>query len=219
MEIKDVLDIFEGRESIRVYDLEKPLEQEKLETILKAGILSPSSVGFEPWKFIVVQDREILESLKDLGFGIKTQFETASAVVFICAMKDANFANPTILNHLLTVKGYPEKIIPKLEENYTAFFRNDLKIEGNEKAMFDWACKQTYIALGNMMTAAQMLGVQSCPVEGFNYDKMNELLIEKGILDDPDYALSVIMSLGYEAPAKKRPKTRRTFDSVVKLIK
>ncbi len=176
-------------------------------------------MGFEPWKFIVVQDREILESLKDLGFGIKTQFETASAVVFICAMKDANFANPTILNHLLTVKGYPEKIIPKLEENYTAFFRNDLKIEGNEKAMFDWACKQTYIALGNMMTAAQMLGVQSCPVEGFNYDKMNELLIEKGILDDPDYALSVIMSLGYEAPAKKRPKTRRTFDSVVKLIK
>ncbi len=45
MEIKDVLDIFEGRESIRVYDLEKPLEDEKLEAILKAGILSPSSVG------------------------------------------------------------------------------------------------------------------------------------------------------------------------------
>lgn len=219
MEIKDVLSIYEGRESIRVYDLEKALEDEKLEAILKAGILSPSSVGFEPWKFIVIQDREILESMKDLGFGIKTQFETAGAVVIICAMNDARFSNPTIVNHLLTVKGYPEKVIPKLEERYNAFFKDDLAIDDNPKAIYDWACKQTYIALGNMMTAAQMLGVQSCPIEGFNYAKMNEALVEKGLLSDPDYSVSVIMSLGYQTEPGKRAKTRRAFDDVVTWIK
>lgn len=215
----EVLDIFEKRESIRVYDLEKPVEEEILKTILQAGILSPSSVGFEPWKFIVVQDRNILESLKHLGFGIKEQFETASAIVFICCLKDGRFSNPLIRNHLMEVKGFPERVLPKMEVRYDSFFKNDMAIDDNPRAIYDWASKQTYIALANMMTAAQMLGVQSCPIEGFNYKQMDKALRENHLNDDDNYQISVILSLGYQVEKGKRPKTRRMFDDVVKWVK
>ena len=54
---------------------------------------------------------------------------------------------------------------------------------GPEYSLFDWSCKQTYIALANMLTAAAELGIDSCPIEGFSRTAVEEMLTKEGILD------------------------------------
>ena len=67
----------------------------------------------------------------------------------------------------------------------------------NEKKMFDWASKQTYIALANMMTSAALVGIDSCPIEGFHEAKVNALLQEKFGVDTTKYGLSYMVAFGY----------------------
>lgn len=66
---------------------------------------------------------------------------------------------------------------------YEKFQKDDIAILDNERTLFDWASKQTYIALGNMMTGAKMLGIDSCPIEGFDYKAVNQLLADEGLFD------------------------------------
>ncbi len=79
----------------------------------------------------------------------------------------------------------------------------------NEKSIIDWASKQTYIALGNMMTAASSIGIDSCPIEGFDPEGAKEILSEKFGVDMNKYAISHMLALGYRKnpqPEKKRQK-------------
>ncbi|EOS53496.1 hypothetical protein C812_04047 [Paenibacillus barengoltzii G22] len=55
-----------------------------------------------------------------------------------------------------------------LKGNYKTFQESDFRLLESDRAMFDWACKQAYIALDNMLTAAALIGVDSCPIEGFD---------------------------------------------------
>nr|WP_239305568.1 nitroreductase family protein [Aggregatibacter segnis] len=78
------------------------------------------------------------------------------------------------------------------------FFRQYSQFEGvfadNPRAFYDWACKQSYIALGNMLTSAAMIGIDSTPIEGFPYAKMEALLAEKGLFDTKEFKVSVVVA-------------------------
>ena len=81
--------------------------------------------------------------------------------------------------------------------------------------MYDWASKQTYIALGNMMTTAALLGVDSCPMEGFDLDKVTEILADEGILDTEHFGISVMVGFGYRAEEPAHGKVRQNKDDVI----
>ena len=99
-------------------------------------------------------------------------------------------------------------------ERYGNFQKNDMKILESDRALFDWASKQTYIALGNMMTGAAMLGIDSCPIEGMNYEAVNEVLISAGLFDPEEYGVSVAVTFGYRA-REIAPKSRRSIEDLV----
>ncbi len=81
--------------------------------------------------------------------------------------------------------------------------------------MFDWASKQSYIALGNMLTAAAMIGIDSCPIEGFIKEKAEVLLREKLGVDTEKYGLSYMVAFGYRKENPKRPKSRRNIKDII----
>ena len=81
-----------------------------------------------------------------------------------------------------------EGYISKTED----FQKNDFNLLESDRALFDWASKQTYIALGNMMTAAAQIGIDSCPVEGFNYKEIHRILEEEGLLENGSFDISRI---------------------------
>lgn len=106
-------------------------------------------------------------------------------------------------------------MIEQMSEKTSAFQNDNLHLYESERALWDWASKQTYIVLGNMMTSAAFLGIDSCPIEGFQYDEVSRILTEKGYFDDAEYAPSVMVAFGYREEDPKRAKTRRSKEEVI----
>ena len=77
---------------------------------------------------------------------------------------------------------------------------------------------QRYIALGNVLISAAMIGIDSTPIEGFPYATIEALLAEKGLFDTKEFKLSVMAAFGYRKQ-EPRTKTRQSFEQVVKFVK
>ncbi|RXI98700.1 NAD(P)H-dependent oxidoreductase [Anaerobacillus alkaliphilus] len=216
---QQILEAFQFRHATKKFDPDKKISEDDFQFILETARLSPSSIGIEPWKFIVIQNEELRTKLKEVTWGAQGQLPTASHFVAILArtMLDTKYDSDYIYDHLREVKGFPEEIIPRIHERYKAFQEDDLHLLDSERTMFDWASKQTYIALANMMTAAAQIGIDSCPIEGFNYDAVHQLFKQEGLLEGGHLDISVMVAFGYRVE-DPRPKTRKETDQVVKWI-
>lgn len=212
----DVLNAFHYRASTRSYDGNKKISDEDFHYILELGRLSPSSVGSEPWQFIVLQNPALRQAIKPFCWGIPTM-ETSSHIVVILAKKNARYDSEFLLESMRR-RGVPEEQMEATINKYREFQVNDSKVAANERTLFDWASKQTYIALANMMTGAAMIGVDSCPIEGFDYDKVNQILAEAGLFDPNEWGISVMCTFGYR-DKEIRKKARKSFEEVVKFVK
>ncbi len=214
---QQVLDAFWNRHAVRRYDPTKKIPREDMDYILETARLSPSSVGMEAWRFVVLEDEKLRDAVKPLAWGAGKQLETASHFVLLIAKKHVRYDEPLIQDTLkkrnLSAEEYAAAV-----ERYASFQKHGLKILENERAMLDWSAKQTYIAMGNMMTAAIMIGIDSCPIEGFDHSAVNELLAEAGVIDPADEALVSMISFGYRAFEPRRPKQRKSTDQVISWI-
>ncbi len=163
---EQVLSAFKNRKSCRHYDAARKISAEDFQFILELGRLSPSSVGSEPWRFVVVQNPEIRQAIKLFSWGMADALDTASHLVVFLAKKNARFDSPFMLESLKRRGVTEPDAVEKSLARYQAFQADDIKILDDSRALFDWCCRQTYIALANMMTGAAMAGIDSCPVEG-----------------------------------------------------
>lgn len=208
------------RHACKVFDASKAVSEDDFHTILEAGRLSPSSFGFEPWDFLVIQNRELREAMLPHCWGGQSQLPTASHVVAILARRpeaispDCAYVQTTIMHQ---TQHLPEEMATMRVEKYRAFLKEDFAYAGNERAGFEWAARQCYIALGNMMTAAALLGIDSCPMEGFNKAEMEKLFEERGLLDSRIFGLAVMVAFGHRIK-EPRPKTRRAESCVVRWV-
>ena len=99
---------------------------------------------------------------------------------------------------------------------YQKFQEHDFQIEG-DRQISDWCARQAYIALGNMMTAAAMMEIDSCPIEGFEMEKTVAVLERHFGVDPKLYRPAVQIAFGYRVN-EPRPKTRRALDVVVRWV-
>ncbi|MCF7521156.1 nitroreductase family protein [Neisseria sp. ZJ106] len=211
---KQILAAFKYRKSCRHYDPERKISQEDFNFILELGRLSPSSVGSEPWQFLVIQNPELRQAMKPFAWGMLNALDTASHIVVILAKKNARY-DSEFLRESMVRRGVtdPEQIAATLEK-YRNFQQTDIDILNSERSLFDWACRQTYIALANMMTGAAMAGIDSCPIEGFNYEAMNRLLAGQGLFDPAEWGVSVAVTFGYRT-RDIADKNRKAAEEVV----
>ncbi|WP_046176770.1 NAD(P)H-dependent oxidoreductase [Domibacillus indicus] len=216
---QDILHAFEFRHATKEFDPKKKIAKEDFEVILEAARLSPSSVGYEPWKFLIVQNSDLREKLREVSWGAQGQLPTASHFVIILArtIKDTKYDSEYVKNQMLNVKKFPAEVFDKIKDRYKSFQEEDLNLLENERTMLDWAGKQTYIALANMMTTAALLGIDSCPIEGFHFEKVQKLLEEENLLEDGHLAVSVMAAFGYRKN-EPRPKTRKEMKDIVQWI-
>ncbi len=213
----DILKTFHFRHACKEFDAEKKIAEDDFRTILETGRLSPSSFGFEPWYFLVVQDTALREKLRKFTWGGQKQLPTASHVVVILARKSRfmRYDSEYIADLMRNVHKLPEAVIKKRTEIYKKFQENDFKLLESERALFDWACKQTYIALGNMMTSAAMLGIDSCPIEGFEYDKAEKALAKDFAIDTDEFGISCMVTFGFRVK-EGREKTRQSTENITR---
>ena len=213
---QQVLDGFHYRASTRSYDPTRKISDEDFNYILELGRLSPSSVGSEPWQFLVIQNKALREKLKPVSWGMATQIDDASHIVAILAKKNARY-DSDFLRESMIRRGLTEEQQPMALEKYRKFQMEDTTIGESERTLFDWASKQTYIALANMLTGAALVGIDSCPIEGFNYAEVNKILAEAGAFDPNEWGVSVMATFGYRAKEIK-PRLRQPMEKIVKWI-
>ncbi|WP_240754625.1 nitroreductase family protein [Parasulfuritortus cantonensis] len=103
------------------------------------------------------------------------------------------------------------------EKVYRKFQESDFRLLDSERALFDWSCKQAYIALADMMTGAAMIGVDSCAIEGYDQGEAEAVLAGAGVLDTREWGLAVMVAFGYRV-APPSAKVRQAMADVVRWV-
>ncbi|HOY69737.1 MAG TPA: NAD(P)H-dependent oxidoreductase [Methylotenera sp.] len=211
----EILDAFNFRHACKEFDANKIVAKTDMDFILETARLSPSSFGFEPWHFIVVQDAKLREKLKNGAWGATKKLETASHFVVCLAMKSYFLGadQPYIEHFMKNVQHLPDDMIRLRSQFYRDFQKSDFDLSDDRK-LFDWASKQCYIALGNMMTAAALIGIDSCPIEGFNQTTTDAILKEDFGINTQQYGIAYMVAFGYRINPPKA-KTRRLASEVI----
>jgi len=215
----DILAAYQYRHACKEFDPNNKISKEDFNFILETGRLSPSSFGFEPWKFIVVQNKEIREKIKTVSWGAQKQLPTASHFVIILSRtkEHLNYDSEYVQSFMKNVQNLPDDVIATKSKFYEDFIKHDFKLEESNRLFFEWGARQTYIALGNMMTAASMIGIDSCPIEGFKKEAVEDILKKEKLIPQTGFGISCMVAFGYRIQ-DPRPKTRQTLDAIVEWV-
>lgn len=214
---KEMLEIFNRRYACKKYNKTKVVSDEDFMAIIEAGRLSPSSFGLEPWKFILVKNEEMLNDMREFAWGAINSLNGASHIVMVLARKGVTGDSEYFERIGKKIKNISEENLKIRKEFFTKFQKEHFKLLESERALFDWASKQTYITMVNMMNMAAALGIDSCAIEGFNKEIAEKYFSEKGVFDLKEYGISYFVSFGYR-DEEITPKTRRKLSEVYEVV-
>lgn len=211
-----IIEAFMFRHACKEFDDTKKISDADFEFILETARLSPSSFGLEPWKFLVIQNPALREKFLPVTWGGGKQIPTSSHLVLTLAKKSyfMKYDSDYIADFMKNVQNLPDDVIAPRQKIYQQFQERDFNLLESERAMTDWAIHQTYIALGNMMTAAAMIGIDSCPIEGFNRQQLESLLAQEIGLNLEQFSVAYLVAFGYRKNQPKA-KNRQAIDKVV----
>ncbi len=211
----DILNAFMFRHACKEFDSEKKISKEDFTFILETARLSPSSFGFEPWHFLIIQKRKLRETFLKVAWGGQKQFPTASHLLFALVKKSyfMRYDSDYIQNFIKEIQQLPQDIIKMKSDFYKTFQKSDFDLLTSERTLTDWATRQTYIPLANMMTAAAMIGIDSCPMEGFDRKKMDSLLASKLNIDTDKFSMAYALAFGYRK-VEPPQKTRQDIEAI-----
>ncbi len=198
------------------YDPNRRISQKDWEVLVEVGRLAPSSVGLEPWKMLLLKNERMKEDLKPMAWGALSSLEGASHFVIYLARKGVTYDSDYVKKVMHEVKKRDYDTNSRFAQIIKNFQENDMKLN-SERSLFDWASKQTYIQMANMMMAAAMLGIDSCPIEGYDQEKVEAYLEEKGYLNTAEFGVSVMASFGYRNQ-EITPKTRWKTEVIYEVI-
>ena len=206
------IDHLKWRYATKKFDASKKIAPDNLEKIKEAIQLSASSYGLQLYKVLIIEDPLIREQLKTASWG-QDQITDASHLIVFCNYTHVEDAHVDDFLHRTA-------ITQNIEMNNLSEYGNFMK--GKIKAMtalesFHWTVRQTYLALGNLLSACAELKIDSCPMEGFEADKYNAILglTEKGL------NAAVIATIGYrshEDHTQHRPKVRKPLEELFEAV-
>jgi nitroreductase len=191
----DLLDALTWRYATKKFDPTKVISAETWSALEDALVLTPSSYGLQPWKFVVVTSPELKEKLRPLSWN-QAQVTDCSHYVVFTIKKNLTAADvDSFVARTAEVRSVPVESIA----GYRNMMVSDVVNGARSFNVNEWATRQTYIALGNFMTSAALVGVDTCPMEGIepvNYDKTLNLA-------EAGYATVVACAAGYRAEDDK----------------
>jgi nitroreductase len=167
-----LLEALEWRYATKTFDRTKKINKETWEALEKTLILTPSSYGAMPYKFVVVETQEIKDQLTAVSYGQTQVSDCSHHVVFLAKEKMDTDHLRKYIEHTASVRGLKVEDL----QGYEKMMVSNLVERMTPEQSFKWASNQAYIALGNFMTAAAVLGVDACPFEGINPAKYDEIL-------------------------------------------
>jgi nitroreductase len=206
---EQLLDRLNWRYATKQFDPNNKINAQDWATLEDALLLTPSSGGLQPWKFVVVTDPAVRAKLLPASYG-QAQITDASHLVVFAAKKNFSEADvDAFINHSASARGVSVESLA----TFRGMLVGGIVQAMNEPARDAWARNQAYIALGNLLTSAALLGIDACPMEGFDRAQYDEILG----LNKQGFASAVIATLGYRAASDQyagAPKVRFAKEQV-----
>ena len=203
VEAKVLVEALTWRYATKAFDPAGKISTEDWAALEQSLILSPSSYGLQPWKFLVITDPALREQLKAHSWNQRQVTECSHFVVFAGQTDISEQDVQRWVERIAQVRGLP----PEQMNGYRDIMVGDL-VKGPRHAWIrEWTARQAYIALGTFMTSAALLGIDTCPMEGIDPAKYDETLK----LSAAGYRTLCACAAGYRAADDKYaglPKVR-----------
>ena len=185
----DFTEVMDFRHACKQFDDTKKIGDTEMTLILEAGRKSPSSFGQEPWKFLVITDQTRKSNLRPLCRD-QLQITSCSHLVIVLAAIWQVRPDSGIPQQRFARRPLPKEKI----DAYIALYSEHLSdtLSSDEKT-YDWTAKQCHIAAANMMTGAASIGIDSCPIGGFEKKKLDAALG----LDTAQWQTALVLPFGY----------------------
>jgi nitroreductase len=184
------LESLNWRYATKKFDSKKIISDEDLDTLLEAIRLSPSSYGLQPYHVFVIKDKELREKLKPASWG-QSQITDASHLIIFA--NNTSFDGDLIDNYLTNISNTRDVDLDNLQA-YGDFMKSKL-VDLPKNSKETWTARQTYLALGNLLSAAASLKIDACPMEGFDPQTYNDLLG----LKEKNLNTAVVAAIGYRS--------------------
>ncbi len=191
----DLIEHLQWRYATKKFDATKTIPPAIWTALEDTLVLTPSSYGLQPWKFLVITNKQLREQLQPLSWNQAQVTDCSHFVVFTIKKNLTADHIDRFIARTAKVRGINEESIA----SFRKIMVDNVVYGSLSLTVNEWAARQVYISLGNFMTSAAMLGVDTCPMEGLepaNYDKLLGLP-EKG------FATVVACAAGYRSEEDK----------------
>jgi nitroreductase len=207
--VNEYLEALNWRYATKKFDADRTLSEDQVEQLLEAVRLSASSYGLQPYKVLLVRDPEVRARLQPACWN-QPQVTQASHLLVLASPTDfGGELIDTYLDEVAGSRGIPREGL----SGYGDFMKSKLLgLSAREKS--EWAARQAYIALGNLLAAAAFLQIDTCPMEGFVPQQVDEILglPEKGL------TATLIIPVGYRSGEDATQHARKVRRPAAEMI-
>jgi nitroreductase len=203
------MDAMNFRHACKIFDETKKISDDDIHFILECGRKSPSSFGMEAWKCLVITNEELKAKLRPACWD-QVQITSCSHLVIVLAGIESVKVQSGEVEKRFARRNMPQESLDMYMGLYASHLESTLSSDEN---IYCWTSKQTYIAAANMMTGAAFIDIDSCPIEGFEKEKVEEILN----LDTTKFQVAMLLPFGYRLN-EQSAQLRLPFDDVVEFI-
>ncbi len=194
----DTLDAIQLRRAVKAYDPSHVMPDHEITQLLELTALSPTAFNLQHWRFVIIEDPDLRQQLRAIAWD-QSQVTDSSLLIVLCADLKAwekspqrywKNADPAVQNFIL----------PAIDNYY----------RGNDQTQRDEALRSCGIAAQTLMLAAKAMGYDSCPMDGFDFDRAAELIH----LPD-DHLIALWIAIGKAIQAANPRAGQRPLDEIV----
>lgn len=190
-----LLDALTWRYATKVFDPARTIPAATWTAIEQSLVLTPSSYGLQPWKFLAITDPALRARLRAVSWNQAQVTDCSHHVVFLARTGMTPADIQKLIDRTVAVRGVPAAAL----DGYKGMMIKDIVEGPRGKVAKEWASRQCYIALGQLMTACALLGIDACPMEGLDPAKYDEILGLAGT----GWTTAVACPVGYRAAGDK----------------
>lgn len=204
-----VIDALRWRYATKSFDATKKIPASQFERLEDALQLSPSSFGLQPYKFVIVTNQKLKDELLAACWN-QTQVVNCSHFVILARDLEINEKSvETYVDLISETRNVPAESLKAYKDMMIGYVKNS-----TPEKLADWASKQAYIALGNLMTVAATFKIDNCPMEGIVQPEVDRILN----LKEKGCSAVVACALGYRAEDDKHAQLKKVRFSKEKLF-
>ena len=205
-----LLQALRWRYATKAFDPGRQIDAASWDALEQALVLTASSYGLQPWKFLVITDPVLRAELRPHSWN-QSQITDCSHLVVLLKKRVITAADA---DRLIAATAGDRGLDPSLLAGYRQMIQVDLIDGPRSQVIGGWAANQVYIALGNLLTSAALLGVDTCAIEGFSPPDYDRILR----LESSDYQSCVVCACGYRSADDKHASLAKVRHAAADLI-